>query len=146
MINSSLRAFAATVQQAGCISSDDAQRLQRDLFPNGISSRDEAELLLTLDRTVGRADPAFADWLVAMLVDLVVWGTRPTGRIDADTAAWLMPFIAGPSPTRTMRRLARDLAHETGDGDDALRRPALKDATQHLGSATVSLEPVALAA
>src|SRR3954469_2846196 len=82
MVNSSLQAFASNVQKAGRISFGDVQRLQRDILPNGISSRAEAELL-TLDQTISRADRAFADWLVAMMADFVVWGLRPTGTVDA---------------------------------------------------------------
>ena len=77
MINSSLQAFANKVQAAGRISFDDVKRLQRDILPDGINSREEAELLLSLEQTVSRADRAFGDWLVAMVVDFVVWGMRP---------------------------------------------------------------------
>ena len=87
MINLSLQVFANKVQKTGRISFGDVKRLQRDILPEGISSREEAEILLALDRTLGRADCYFADWLVAMMVDFVVWGTRPTGTIDTDTAA-----------------------------------------------------------
>jgi hypothetical protein len=87
MVNSSLQAFANNIQRAGRISFGDVQRLQRDILPDGISSREGAELLLTLAQTVGRADCAFGDWLVATVVDFVVWGLRPTGTVDAETAA-----------------------------------------------------------
>src|SRR3982751_3263749 len=120
MINSSLQAFASNVQKAGRISFGDVQRLQRDILPDGINSRAEAELLLTLDQTVSRADRAFADWLVAMVVDFVVWGVRPTGSVDAETAAWLTPFLVGQRATKTMRRLARDLAAEAEQGGTTL--------------------------
>jgi hypothetical protein len=69
MINPSLQAFATRALNTGRISFGDVKRLQRDILPDGISSREEAELLLTLDRTVSRADRSFADWLVAMMVD-----------------------------------------------------------------------------
>ncbi len=52
MINPSLDLFAATLIEAGRIRSGDVKRLQRDLLPDGISSRAEAELLLRLDQTV----------------------------------------------------------------------------------------------
>ena len=125
MINSSLQAFASNVQKAGRISFGDVQRLQRDILPDGISSRAQAELLLTLDQSVRRADRAFADWLVAMMVDFVVWGTRPTGVIDGETAAWLTPFLGGQR-TRTMRRLARELAAEADHGGTALPPPCFE--------------------
>src|SRR3954462_15021080 len=96
MVNSSLQAFARNVRKAGRISVGDVKRLQRDILPDGIGARAQAELLLTLDQTVSRADRAFADWLVAMMVDFVVWGMRPTGTVDAETAAWLPPLLGWP--------------------------------------------------
>src|SRR5215211_2405298 len=146
MINSSLQAFASNVQKAGRISFGDVQRLQRDILPDGINSRAEAELLLTLDQTVSRTDRAFADWLVAMMVDFVVWGMRPTGTVDAETAAWLTPFLAGQR-TRTMRRLARELAAEADHGGTALPSPALNGASEDCASAQdVAAETMSLAA
>src|SRR5215203_6706173 len=146
MINSSLQAFANKVQAAGRISFGDVKRLQRDILPDGISSREEAELLLTLEQTVGQADRAFADWLVAMMVDFVVWGLRPTGTVDAVTAAWLTPFLVGQRTTKTMLRLARELAAEAEHGGTALPSPDLNGASGDCASAQVALEPVPLAA
>jgi hypothetical protein len=60
MINPSLHALAATLIRAGRIRSSDVKRLQRDILPDDISSRGEAELLLRLDQSVSRADPAFS--------------------------------------------------------------------------------------
>jgi hypothetical protein len=146
MINSSLQTFANKVQEAGRISFGDVKRLQRDILPDGISSRGEAELLLSLAQTVGRVDRAFGDWLVATTVDFVVWGLRPTGIIDAKTAAWLTPFLAGQR-TRTMRRLARELAAEADHGGTALPSPALNGASEDCASAQdVAAETMSLAA
>jgi hypothetical protein len=146
MINSSLQAFARTVQKAGRISFGDVKRLQRDILPDGISSRAQAELLLTLDQTVSRADRAFADWLVAMMVDFVVWGMRPTGTVDAETAAWLTPVLVGQRATKTTRRLARELAAEADRCGTALPSPALNGASEDCASAQVAVGPIPLAA
>ena len=146
MINSSLQVFANKVQQAGRISFGDVKRLQRDILPDGISSRDEAELLLTLEQSVGRADRAFGDWLVATMVDFVVWGTRPTGAVDAQTAAWLAPFLAGPSSTKAMRRLAQELAREADYTVDALPSPTLNGTAEDLISIMADVDPVPMAA
>src|SRR5829696_4013011 len=147
MINSSLQAFASSVQKAERISFGDVKRLQRDILPDGISSRAQAELLLTLDQTVSRADRAFADWLVAMMVDFVVWGMRPTGTVDAQTAAWLTPFLVGQRTTKTMRRLVRELAAEADHGGTALPSPALNGSCEDCASAQdVAAETMSLAA
>src|SRR5215204_5249380 len=145
MINSSLQIFANKVQEAGRISFGDVKRLQRDILPDGISSREEAELLLTLEQTVGQADRAFADWLVATMVDFVVWGMRPTGTVDAETAAWLTPLLVGQR-TRTMRRLARELAAEADHAGTALPSPALDGPSGDCASAQVAMELTPLAA
>ena len=122
------------------------RRLQRDILPDGISSRQEAELLLSLEQSVDRADRAFGDWLVAM-VDFVVWGMRPTGNVDAQTAALLTPFLVGLRTTKTMRRLARELAAEADYGAAALPSPALDGATEDGASAQdVGVETMSLAA
>src|SRR4051794_20545347 len=102
MINSSLQAFANKVQAAGRISFGNVTRLQRDIIPDGTSTRAEEEHHITLAQNVDRADRAFADWLVATMVDFVVWGTRPTGVIDGETASWVTTFLVGQR-TRTMR-------------------------------------------
>jgi hypothetical protein len=52
LINSPLHVFARRVRETGRINFGDVKRLQRDILPDGISSREEAELLLTLDRIV----------------------------------------------------------------------------------------------
>ena len=146
MINSSLRAFADKALKAGRISFGDVNRLRRDILPDGISSREEAELLLALDQAVGRSDRSFADWLVATMVDFVVWGMRPTGVIDGETAAWLTPFLVGQRTTKTMRRLARELAAEADHAGTALPSPALNGASGDCTSAQVAVETMPLAA
>ena len=121
MINPSLDLFAATLIEAGRIRSRDVKRLQRDLLPDGISSRVEAELLLRLDQSVRRAEPTFSPWLVAVMVDFVVWGTRPTGYVDRETADWLArALVAHRGPTRTARLIAGEIVREAQDVDEAL--------------------------
>ena len=121
MINPSLDLFAATLIEAGRIRSGDVKRLQRDLLPDGISSRAEAELLLHLDQSVSRADPALSAWLVAGMVDFAVWSTRPTGYVDRETAEWLVSMLGGSrGPTRTALLIAGEIVREAQDVDEAL--------------------------
>ena len=117
----SLQSFAINTTKSGRISFGDVRRLQRDILPAGIASRDEAELLLALDRGASRADPAWTDWLVASLVDFVVWGERPTGYVDPATAAWLTGALqAGGLATKTARLIAREIAREAQGTDETL--------------------------
>jgi hypothetical protein len=80
-----------------------------------------------------------------MTVDFVVWGLRPTGTVDAETAAWLTPFLVGQRTT-TMHRLARELAAEADQGFTALPSPALNGASGERASEQAAVDPMPLAA
>ena len=109
----SLSDFASKVRSKNRISFGDVQRLQRNVLPDGIGSRADAELLIELDRETARTDRAWERWLVATIVDFVVWAERPTGVVDENTANWLAAALNGPEttpPTKTARLIAREIA------------------------------------
>ena len=81
---------------------------------NGIGSRREADALLALDRTLD-TDPSWADFLTAVMVDYVVWGSRPTGRVPAETAAWLVTAFTCGEPTGNAVRIARAIVAAAQD-------------------------------
>jgi hypothetical protein len=115
MINSSLTEFTNKAREKNRISFGDVQRLQRNVLPGGIGSREEAELLIGLDRDVTRADAAWSGFLIASLVDFVVWAERPTGIVDEDTARWLAALLTADSAaavTRTARLITREIVEE----------------------------------
>ena len=93
------------------ISFGDVRRLKRDILPDGIASREEAEALLGLDRAVTKADAAWERWLVTTIVDFVVWAERPTGIVDEDTALWLAAALRAHAGKRG-RLIAREIAEE----------------------------------
>jgi hypothetical protein len=44
------------------------------------------------------------------MVDFVVWGSRPTGYVDVETAHWLGRTLVGSrGPTRTGLLIAREI-------------------------------------
>jgi hypothetical protein len=72
MAHSSLRDFADRLAGKAEISADDVRHLQREILPDGISAREDVEILLGLDERIAQADPAWGDWLVSAIVDFVV--------------------------------------------------------------------------
>ena len=111
----SLSDYSIKVRSKNRISFGDVQRLQRNVLPDGIGSREEAELLIDLDREMARTDRAWERWLVTAIVDFVVWAERPTGVVDENTAIWLAAALNGPESTRstrTARLIAREIAEE----------------------------------
>src|SRR6476619_5794448 len=103
----SLAEFASRMRFKQPIGLADVQRLQREILPDGIRCREEAEALVALDRDVAHTDAAWGQFLVAALVDFVVWTERSTGIVKADTARWLVAALVGDgaSPTMTARRI-----------------------------------------
>jgi hypothetical protein len=116
MIKNSLRAFVAGAIENKRITENDVRKLQREVLADGITSREEADTLIALERALPEAEEAFADYLVAAVVDFAVWGARPTGYVDNDTAAgWprrspaarVRPRPPSASPSRSSRRRRR---------------------------------------
>ncbi len=101
------------------ITAEDVRRLKANILEDGISSRREADALLALDRTLD-TDPSWAEFLTAIIVDYVVWGSRPTGRVPAETAAWLVTAFTCGEPTGTAVRIARAIVEEAQEVDTEL--------------------------
>ena len=121
MSKHSLQTFTATVTAKSRIGFGDVRRLGRDILPDGVASREEADLLIALDRDIARQDPAWTDWLCGALVDYVVWGERPTGIVDADKAAWITTALeGGGKATRSARLIAREIVREAQTSHEAL--------------------------
>ena len=128
MITPSLRAFVDHVVRAKRITAKDLQRFHREIAADGLASREEADMLVALDRAVRETDPAWADCLTAVTVEFVVWVSRPTGYVDADTARWLIDSLTcGIGPTETARRIAFEVVKEAQQADEALLAFVLRD-------------------
>ncbi len=120
MIRVSLRFFASRVLKTKRMDASDRQTLERVIFSDGIRSRVEAEILLQLARAVQPADPAWNDFVVASIVDFVVWGSRPTGRAIAEDASWLAAALDVGTPTETAMQIAYAVVEEAEQVDEAL--------------------------
>jgi hypothetical protein len=121
MIHHSLAAFVARVGESKRIGVEDIHDLQRNILPEGFASREEADMLIALDRAVPDKDPAWAEFLVRAIVAFAVWTSRPTGYVDADTARWLTGSLAcGVGPTEMARRIAFEVVCEAEQVDEAL--------------------------
>jgi hypothetical protein len=110
MSATTLRDFVCRAMDHKRIRFADLRRLQRDILPARITTREQAELLIALDRSVDRADRDWREYLVASIRDFVIWGSPPVGRIDRDKAQWLVDVLEG-SPARRrviLREIIRD--------------------------------------
>ena len=76
MFTPELRKFINTALDNRRITAEDVRHLKSSILQDGIGSRLEADALLALDRTLD-TDPSWAEFLTAMMVDYVVWGSGP---------------------------------------------------------------------
>lgn len=135
MITEALHIFCDRVLEAKHIGAADVLELQREVLPDGIMTREDVDVLVALDRAVPGADPKWAEFLLAAVVEFVVWTSRPTGYVDRDQARWLATSLGcGHGPTETAARIAFEVVRESQQVDEillaftmsALRRPVLK--------------------
>jgi hypothetical protein len=133
MIKNSLRVFVDGVVERKRIGIEDVRELSREILPDGIVSREEADVLVALDRALSDVDAAFADYLVASLVEFAVWTARPTGYVDQDTARWLETSLGcGTGPTPTAMRAAFEVVKEAQRVDEALLGFVMRHAKHRL--------------
>ena len=117
MTGISLRSFVEQVSDAGHIRFGDLRRLQRDLLPSRITSPEEAELLISLDRAVRKFDRDWNDYFVSAVRDFVVWGLDPIGQVDRDKAEWLLRVLSNGGITRRGRTIARQVVQDALEVD-----------------------------
>jgi hypothetical protein len=116
-MSTSLRDFVCRALERKRISFGDLRRLQRDILPARITTREQAEILLALDKAVDITDRGWRDYLVKAVRDFVIWGSPPAGHIDADKAKWMMTTLSGSSPN-TARALTREIVRQGPEFDD----------------------------
>ena len=119
-MSASLRAFVSKALERNRISFGDLRRLQRTVLPHGLLTREQAEVLIALDHTITRTDKAWAGYLVAALTDFVVWRSSSPGRVEPETAAWLVASLSCGRPTRTTGMIARAIVREAQHCEEPL--------------------------
>ncbi len=119
MFTADLHDFINQAINNRCITAEDVKHLRNSILAEGIGSRHEADALLALDRMLD-TDPAWAEFLTAVMVDYVVWGARPKGRAPAETAAWLVTAFTCGEPTGNAVRIARAIVAEAQEVDPEL--------------------------
>jgi hypothetical protein len=119
MRNSSLPEFVGKVLAHNRIGYGDLRRLQRDILPIGITTREEAEALIGLDQAVTRVDDGWPGFLAAAVTEFVVSGSTPQGCIDRETAEWLVSILSN-TEAKTGLGIAREIVQEAHQVDEVL--------------------------
>ena len=75
------------------VSRPDVASLHRHLFAEGSLDRAEAEALFDLERAALTRCDNWIGFFIRAVTDHVVWGARPTGRLDDGQAGWLLAQV-----------------------------------------------------
>jgi hypothetical protein len=85
---------AALRKLAKRIDASDVVSLLREVYPQGVRGRNEAEALLVFDREFSDPAPEWRGFLAEAVADHLICRTEPYGEITAEKAAWLVSTIA----------------------------------------------------
>jgi hypothetical protein len=118
MSRRSLREFVARALADNRILFGDLKRLQRDILPARITTREEAETLLFLDSVVERTDREWTIYLTRNVRDFVIWGLQPAGSVDRSKAEWISTALSRGDPTPTARAIIHEIVREARKIDD----------------------------
>ncbi len=105
------RSIALAILEKEALSFDDIVALRGYIFETGIASREEAEMLMAVDRSPSAGVPGWSAFFIEALTDFVVWQQRPTGRITESDLDWLVGCI-GDQPTTNGKALLFNLVRE----------------------------------
>jgi len=117
MSGTSLRDFVSRAVEHKRIRFGDLRRLQRDILPARITTREQAEVLIALDSFVDKADREWRRYLIATVRDFTIWGSPPAGRINVDKAEWLVAALR-TSSRKTAGAITREIVREAPEVDD----------------------------
>ena len=119
MISTKLHSFIDRVIDNKKITIEDMALLINDILVDGVASRQEADALIALDRIVDVPE-TWGDYIVPVIVDYVVWDSRPTGYVPADVCHWLINSLEVGELTETAARIAGEVVREAQSVDVAL--------------------------
>src|SRR5262249_8389087 len=113
MTNTRLQEFVARAVDRRHITFGDVRRLQRDCLPGGITTREDAELLIRLDAAVDRADVAWTQWLAATIAEFVRSGGDLCDPPEGGAREWLNGLLRSKAASRkTARRIWREIRRD----------------------------------
>src|SRR5262245_47821554 len=118
MDNAKLQEFVTNAAVRSQITFGDVRRLQRDYLPGGVSTCEEAELLIQLDGRVDRADRAWTAWLVTAILEFAASNERPTVGLEGEIRERLKTLLASAgTSTKATRKIAREIRRDESRRD-----------------------------
>jgi hypothetical protein len=106
-----------TIKANQAISAADVMTLRKEIWPNGVISSDEADLLLQINDLGSDPSEEWLEFFVAAITEYVVNQAHPKGYISDDNAQWLMQKVDHDGKiesTAELELLVRTMERATG--------------------------------
>lgn len=85
----------------GVVTADEALEMRRIVFPDGVVSRDEAEMFIAVAARVANTDEEWTRAFVEAICDYVLSKGKFAGHVDEETASWMMMHFGQDGPRET---------------------------------------------
>jgi hypothetical protein len=120
MTNIFLREFVRRALDEKRIRFGELRRLQRNILPAGITSREEAEVLIALDHTIATSNKQWTDYLTSAIRQFVVQRSGKPKQVDHETAEWLVQVLSDSGSSKTAVRIVNEIVCEAETVDPVL--------------------------
>jgi hypothetical protein len=84
------RSIISAMIVARKVTAMDVAWLRREVFADGVVTREAAEELFAVERSDIVKAAEWTDFFVEMVTDYALWQARPTGALDEGQAEWLL--------------------------------------------------------
>jgi len=101
MRNLALQTLADQLAADGAVSAEEALEVRKAVFPDGVVSREEAEMLVALAARVANTDEAWTHAFVEAISDHVLQAGAYPGHVDEATTSWLVTRLGQDGPRET---------------------------------------------
>jgi hypothetical protein len=99
--NLALQTLADQLASDSVITAAEALDLRKAIFPDGVVSREEAEMLISLAARVANSDAQWSHAFVEALADHVLAASAYPGHVDEATVSWLTSRLGSEGPRET---------------------------------------------
>ena len=125
MYMSKERSIALAILNKSALSFNDIIALRGYIFETGIASREEAEMLMAVDRSPSALAPGWAAFFIEAITDFIVWQQRPTGRVTESDLDWLTGCL-GDQPTANGKALIFNIVREAHESPSRMSEVVMR--------------------
>jgi hypothetical protein len=118
--------YLSSVAVTRRIEKEDIRAIRTVLDEEVAADRRVIEKLIELDRSA-RGDAEWQEFLAETIADFAVWVEGPLGKVSAQTSAWLIAMLGGPSgsPAPSAAKVVHAVIAEAEEADASLTLFAL---------------------